>query len=60
MNGRCPYNYWPICLSSGYCNNGKSVDQQRALAVKPPLNKPECISLIIISLSLERDLVQTL
>ena len=49
MDGKCPYDYWPICPSSGVCYNGRSVDQQGALAPGPPLNKPECISLNIFS-----------
>ena len=31
MDGKCPYNYWPICPSSGICYNGRSIDQQGAL-----------------------------
>ena len=49
MDGKCPYDYWPIYPTSGVCYNGKSVDQQKSLAPGPPLNKPECISLNIFT-----------
>ena len=49
VDGKFPYDNWPICPSSGVCYNSRSVDQQEALAPVPPLKEPACISLNIFT-----------